>query len=141
MSWPSNSTLPEVDARSPVRQLNSVDLPAPFGPIRPRMSPCSSVTLAASTALKLPNAFVISRASRSIGRPFRDRRLGGLVADGPDPLDQSENAAWLETRDQHDDGPIDHEGQPCPLAAQEVVGDLLQRHQDGRADQRPKQQA
>src|SRR5437762_12030390 len=111
MSCPSNSTLPEVASRSPVRQLKKVDFPAPFGPMRPRMSPCSSVTLAASTALKLPKAFVTSRASRSIGSSFRHRLLGGLVADGPDPLDQGENAARLEPRDQHDDGAIDHEGE------------------------------
>src|SRR5207302_6122619 len=126
----------EVDARSPVRQLNRVDLPAPFGPIRPRMSPCSSVTLAASTALKLPKAFVISRASRSIAGSFRHRGLRGLVADGPDPLDQSENAAGLEAGDQHDDGAIDHEGEPRALAAQELVGDLLQRYQARRTHQR-----
>ena len=32
MSWPSKNTLPDVDSRSPVRQLKNVDLPAPFGP-------------------------------------------------------------------------------------------------------------
>src|SRR5436190_21029478 len=100
MSCPSNRTLPEVVVRSPVRQLKRVDLPAPFGPIRPRISPCSSVTLAASTALKLPKAFVTSRASRSIRSPFRGRGLRRLVADGPDPLDQGENAARLEAGDQ-----------------------------------------
>src|SRR3954466_11367544 len=130
MSWPSNETLPKVASRSPVRQLKKVDLPAPFGPIRPRISPCSSVTLAVSTALKLPKAFVTSRASRSIRLPFRHRRFCRLVADGPDTLDQSEDAARLEPRDQHDDRAINHEGQPSPLAAQKVVGDFLQRHQD-----------
>src|SRR5882724_11051552 len=108
MSCPSNRTLPEVASRSPVRQLKKVDFPAPCGPIRPRMSPCSSVTLAASTALKLPKALVTSRASRSIGGSFRHRGLGSRVADGPDPLDQSEDAARLKARDQHDDGAIDH---------------------------------
>src|SRR5689334_25390707 len=77
MSRPSNSTRPDVRPRSPVRQLKKVDLPAPFGPIRPRMSPCSSVTLAASTALKLPKAFVTSRASRSMGGSrSEERRVG-----------------------------------------------------------------
>src|SRR5947207_13218686 len=107
MSCPSNSTLPEVASRSPVRQLKKVDLPAPFGPIRPRMSPCSSVTLAASTALKLPKALVRSRASRSIGGSFRCRRPRGLVANGPDSLDQGENAARLKAGNQHDDGAVD----------------------------------
>src|SRR5258705_2138962 len=141
MSWPSNKTLPDVDSRSPVRQLNSVDLPAPFGPIRPRMSPCSSVTDAASTALKLPKAFVTLRASRSMGGSFRDRSLRCLVAEGPNPLHQRQNAARLKARDQYDDGAVDDKGQARALAAEQVVGDFLQRHQDRRTYQRPEQQA
>src|SRR3954447_11523238 len=113
MSWPSNKTVPEVESRSPVRQLNSVDLPAPFGPIRPRMSPCSSVTEALSTALKLPKALVTSRASRSMDRSCRNRRLRRLAALRPQPVDQGQNATGLETRDQHDDGAIDDKRQPC----------------------------
>src|SRR5947199_2977009 len=103
MSCPSNSTLPEVASRSPVRQLKKVDFPAPFGPIRPRISPCSSVTEAASTALKLPKAFVTSWASRSMGRSLRQFFLRRPVAFGQLPVDQRQNAAWLEPRDQHDD--------------------------------------
>src|SRR3954447_21560159 len=102
MSWPSDETLPKVASRSPVRQLKKVDFPAPFGPIRPRMSPCSSVTLAASTALKLPKALVMSRASRSIG--CSRRRLGfRRLALGPQPVNQCQNATRLEARDEDDD--------------------------------------
>src|SRR6185369_7997857 len=137
MSWPSNSTLPEVETRSPVRQLKKVDLPAPFGPIKPRMSPCSSVTLAASTALKLPKAFVTSRASRSMGGSFRD---SGRLAPGPHPVDQVQNAARLEPGDDHDDGAVNDERKARALAAEQIVGDLLQRHQDRRSHQRPEQQ-
>src|SRR3954469_8362564 len=108
MSWPSNKTVPEVEIRSPVRQLNSVDLPAPFGPIRPRISPCSSVTDASSTALKLPNAFVIPRASRSMA--------GSLICAGlASSHEQAEQAAGLEARDQHDDRAIQDEGEAGPL--------------------------
>jgi hypothetical protein len=82
MSCPSNKTLPMSTDRSPVRQLKNVDLPAPFGPISPRMSPCSSVTEAASTALKLPKAFVRLRASRSMGCS-RDCWLRGFVTFRP----------------------------------------------------------
>src|ERR1700722_6210062 len=130
MSCPSNSTSPEVASRSPVRQLKNVDLPAPFGPIRPRMSPCSSVTEAASTARKLPKAFVTLRASRSMGCSRRCCRRGGTAAPRPPPLDQCQDAPWLKARDQDDDGAIDHEGEPSALAAEQIVGDLLQRHQD-----------
>src|SRR6478735_12210019 len=137
MSWPSNSTLPEVETRSPVRQLKKVDLPAPFGPIKPRMSPGSSVTLAASTALKLPKALVTSRASRSMAGSLRGR---GRLASVQQPVDQGQNAARLEPGDDHDDGAIDDEGEARALAAQEIVGDFLQRHQDRRAHQRPEHQ-
>src|SRR5215218_9627216 len=139
MSWPSKNTLPEVAARSPVRQLKKVDLPAPFGPMRPRMSPCSSVTLAVSTALKLPKALVMSRASRSIG--CSPHRGFGRLAPGPQPVDQRQNPAGLEARDDDDDGAVDDEGQSRPLAAQQIVGDFFQRHQDRGAHQRPEQQA
>src|SRR5262245_25016621 len=142
MSWPSKKTFPSVAGRSPVRQLKKVDLPAPFGPIRPRMSPCSKVTLAESTALKLPKAFVMSRASRSMAGPLCwafFRRLGGAFRE--QAIDQLKDAAGLEARDQHDDAAIDHKGEACALAAEHAVGDLLQRHQDRRADERAEQQA
>src|SRR5690242_15440300 len=107
------------------------------------MSPCSSVTLAASTALKLPKALVMPCASSSMVRSC----CGGLLAQFPGlgaPLDGSrdkvENAAGLKARDQYDDGAIDHEGEASPLAAEPAVGELFQRHQDRGAHQRPEQQ-
>src|SRR5260370_16197446 len=142
MSWPSNKTLPDVDSRSPVRQLKKVDLPAPFGPIRPRMSPCSSVTEAASTALKLPKAFVTLRASRSMsGSPCTVDSRHLATSSRPEPVDQRQYAARLKARDQYNDGAVHDECEPCPLAAEQVVGDFLQRHQDRGADERSEQQA
>ena len=73
-SAPAKDTVPEVTGKSPVRQLKNVDLPAPLGPIRPRMSPSSTVTDASSTALKAPNALVTLRASISMAA--RDLGLG-----------------------------------------------------------------
>src|SRR5580693_4124770 len=125
MSWPSNSTSPDVASRSPVRQLKNVDLPAPFGPIRPRMSPCSSVTEAASTARKLPKALVILRASRSMAGSARGRRrFARLGAPLHDAVGERQQAAGLEARDQHDDRAIHHEGEPRALPAKLVVGDF-----------------
>src|SRR5260370_15466309 len=141
MSWPSNKSVPDVEKSSPVRQLNRVDLPAPFGPIRPRMSPCSRVTEAPSTALKLPKAFVTSRASRSMGCSRGDRWLRGFVTLRPQPLDERQNAAGLKARDQDNDRAVHDEGQPRALAAKQVVGDFLKRHQDRSAYQRSEQQA
>src|SRR4051812_38400673 len=140
MSRPSKKTLPDVDSKSPVRQLKNVDLPAPLGPIRPRMSPCSMVTDAVSTALKLPNAFVTSRASRSMAW-FRGNRMRGHFAPlRPKPFDQSQDAARLKTRDENDDGAIQHESQSRAFAAEQVVGDFLQWNQYRRTYQGTEQQ-
>src|SRR5689334_4259475 len=141
MSCPSNRTSPEVVCRSPVRQLKKVDLPAPFGPIRPRISPCSSLTEAASTALKLPNDLVRLRASRSMGGSRRGRGFGRFARLGPEPIDEHEDTARLEPCDQYDDGAVDYKGKTGPLATEQIVGNLLERHQDRRTDQRPEQQA
>src|SRR5664279_6152498 len=140
MSLPSNITCPEVETRSPVRQLKKVDLPAPLGPISPRISPCCSVTLAASTARKLPKALVMARASRSMGRSLlRGQRRGRLLPACPEPVDQGQDAAGLKPRDQDDDRAIEHEGQAGARATQPVVGNFLERHQNGRPYQRPEQ--
>src|SRR5215831_19258215 len=141
MSRPSNSTLPEVAMRSPVRQLKKVDLPAPLGPIRPRISPCSSVMLAASTALNLPNALVMLRASRSMVCPgceylFLVRRSGAPLQL---PRDQREDTARMKARNQNDDRTINHKGQSRAGAAEQTVGDFLERHQDCGANEPPEQ--
>ena len=72
---------------------------------------------------------------RLLPRPARRR-----LAPCPEPVDQRQNAARLEARDDHDDGAVDDEGEARALAAQQIVGDFLQRHQDRRAHQRPEQQ-
>src|SRR5688572_30817359 len=64
-SCPSKRIVPAVGARSPVRQLKKVDLPAPFGPMRPNTSPALTVIETSSTALKAPKAMVTLRASSS----------------------------------------------------------------------------
>src|SRR5258708_24633586 len=111
-SAPANITVPEVTGRSPVRQLKKVDLPAPLGPIRPRMSPSSTDTEALSTALKAPNALVtffasISMAPRRAGS--RRIRLGGGGGPRRPALEQGEQPARQEAGDDDDDGAIDHE--------------------------------
>src|SRR5215472_4381257 len=141
MSRPSNNTLPEVAVRSPVRQLKKVDLPEPLGPIRPRMSPCASVTLAASTALKLPNALVMLRASRSMVCPGCEYLFLVMRSGAPLqlPRDQGEDTARMKACDQNDDRTIDHKGQSRAPAAEQAVGDFLERHQDCGANERPEQ--
>ena len=50
ISRPSSSIVPDVGRSKPVMRLTSVDLPAPFGPIRPTTSCCRSSSVTSSTA-------------------------------------------------------------------------------------------
>src|SRR5215475_14397552 len=93
-SWPSNTMRPVVGSVSPAMQLKKVDLPAPFGPISPMISPWSTVRSAPDTARKLPKALETFLASSSMGPPPARRR---------DAMPQLEQAAGLEARNQHDD--------------------------------------
>src|SRR3954463_13340602 len=68
-SIPSNSTLPVVGSASPARQLKKVDLPAPFGPIRPMISPSSIERSAPATARRLPNVLETFSALSSMAPP------------------------------------------------------------------------
>src|ERR1700761_3441603 len=115
---------------SPVRQLKKVDLPAPFGPISPRMSPSSTETEASSTALKAPKALVMRRASISMAA-----RLFNGLGDCRLALEQRPGPARQETRDDHDDRAVDDVGEARALAAEVGIRQFLERHQDQRADQ------
>src|SRR5436305_10201502 len=97
-SSPPNRTDPAVGTRSPDRQLKNVDLPAPFGPIRPMMSPSSTSRSASETARKLPNVCVTERASSSMADLRRRRRPPHR-----EPLPKLEQTARLEARQQQDD--------------------------------------
>src|SRR6266568_1921439 len=136
-SSPSNRTDPAVGARSPERQLKNVDLPAPFGPIRPMMSPSRTSRSASDTARKLPNNCVTARASSSMAGL---ERLGCPPARG-EPEPELEQTARFEPRQQQDDAAIEDIGQTRSAAAECAVGGGLQRHQDDGADQRPEQGA
>ena len=54
MSRPANRTLPPLGAASPFSRLNSVVLPAPLGPMMPRISPSSTSKLTSWTAFSPP---------------------------------------------------------------------------------------
>src|SRR5262245_4384488 len=91
---------------------------------------------ALSTALKAPKALVMLRASSSIGLPRRCR----LARRAPRRSEHREDAAREEARNHDDDGAVDDEGKPGALAAEQTVGDFLQRNQDHGTDQRSEQQ-
>src|SRR5713226_5125418 len=91
-SVPAKMTRPLVDARSPTRQLKKVDLPAPFGPINPMISPSPTTRSAFDSAMKLPKARDTACASSSMDHP--------LLAAHPDAdaAPELEQPAGLEPR-------------------------------------------
>ena len=68
-SWPNSSTRPDDAGRMPVIRLNSVVLPAPFGPMMALRSPGMIFSDTPRTARKPPKAFDRSFSS-STGAPF-----------------------------------------------------------------------
>src|SRR3954462_7060378 len=116
-STPSNEMRPVVGSVSPARQLKKVDLPAPFGPIRPMISPSLIARSAPATARRLPKVFETFSALSSITPPeFRHNALPHLV-----------QPARLEARDDDDDAAIEDVGQPGAAAAEPGICGGLQR--------------
>ena len=79
MFLPANTIAPLVGGRKPLNRLKQVVLPAPFGPIRPTISPVSTMRLRLLTAARPPKRFDRSRASSSGMRQATG--LGGVRAD------------------------------------------------------------
>src|ERR1700722_10822223 len=135
-SAPLKTIRPVVGTVSPARQLKNVDLPAPFGPMRPMISPWSTSRSAPATARKLPNALETFFASSSMGafpKAFAER--------GHQAPPQFEQAARLETRNHDDDAAIEDVGQARSAAAEPAIGRGLQWDEDQRPDQRTEQRA
>ena len=65
MSVPSNRILPLVTGYMPVHMLKKVVLPAPFGPMMPKMSPSQICMFTSSTAFRPPKYLHTCCASRS----------------------------------------------------------------------------
>src|SRR4051794_2459334 len=120
---------PVVGSASPARQLKKVDLPAPFGPIRPMISPSSMDRSAPATARRLPNVFDTFSALSSTAPPeFRRDAVPHLM-----------QPAGLEARDDNDDAAVEDIREARAAAAEPGVGGGLQRNENQRADQRPVQ--
>src|SRR5436305_171809 len=69
MSSPSNRMCPEEGRNTPVRQLKNVLLPAPFGPIIARTSPCSTAKLTRLSAVRPPKRTVRSSVDNNDAAP------------------------------------------------------------------------
>src|ERR1700730_5176289 len=80
ISAPSNFIEPDVGANVPDSMLKIVLLPEPFGPIRPRISPLSTLKDTSLTAVNPPkrliNPLTTSTAARSSSKPVLLLRVG-----------------------------------------------------------------
>src|SRR6478752_3636920 len=116
----------------PVMTLKQVVLPAPLGPIRPRISPSSMWKLTSSRAVSPPNRRVTaSRLSTGsgMGGPFLDLALFERVdllleMAGPDGSSRRQHALWAVDREQHQ-GESEHEHAVLlePTEALREIGD------------------
>src|SRR6478736_4043165 len=126
-TWPSKRTEPVSLCRVPHMQLTSVDLPEPFGPIRPTRSPCITDRLRPSSATKppkrLPKFSTWSNGSAISALPvacWRRRRAASARSARRDDDEADQEKA--------DDQEVDGRGYGHG-------GDLLQRAEQDRADQ------
>src|SRR5580765_8015176 len=133
MLSPSKTIEPLVGRRKPLRRLKQVVLPAPFGPIRPTISPLSTLSSTSLTAARPPKNRVSPRVSRSAtksGRRARRRRRRGPprpeLAELPWQRDQT--AGQEQDRQEH----RDREEDRLVRAPAEGLGQ--QRQEDGADD-------
>ena len=83
ISSPSSQTRPEVGGKRPAMTLNSVDLPAPFGPIRPVIEPLAMLDRGAVDGTDAAEVHVqVLDPDHARPRPMRPapRRAGRLRA-------------------------------------------------------------
>src|SRR5579885_2621391 len=120
MSTPLKRMRPSVGARSPAMQLKKVDLPAPFGPIRPTISPASTESEASASATKPPKDLETLSVSSSMEDPGRE------------PPPELQQAAGLEAREDHDNAAVEDEGESAG-AAERGDDDHLHGDQDPEA--------
>src|SRR5262244_2154518 len=106
--WPASRAEPSSGGSTPFSTLKSVVLPAPFGPMIPRISPSAIEKLTSLTAFKPPNVrdtFSTSRSGpsvRSAARRGEGCPSEPAIADGP------EQAVGREQHD-GDDGDAVHD--------------------------------
>src|SRR5438309_4312291 len=137
-SMSENTIRPVVGGMSPATQLKKVDLPAPFGPINPTISPSPTSRLAFASATKLPKLRETSRALSSMTHRDAVTAARPPLRDAPGEIEQP---ARLEARQDHDDAAVEDVGEPRAAAPEQRVGRRLQRNEDDGAEQRAEQGA
>src|SRR5215208_5266143 len=88
-SNPSTSTRPALGSERPAMMRIVVVLPAPFGPRKPKISPCSAVSDRRSTAVKSPYFFVRSSIT-IIGVRLSSARLNLQIPQPYTPMAERE---------------------------------------------------
>src|SRR5438552_6910415 len=149
MSSPKKRIVPEEGGKSPVMQLNSVVLPAPFEPRTARRSPGRTVMVTSVSAASAPNIRVTPRSSSAAAEPKADRRSATLsmTASAPPRVRGAAAAepALVEAdhavrRPEHDDQKADTDQQAEAIAVQadldqEIEREGAQQDEDQRADE------
>src|SRR6516225_8307333 len=82
MSSPKKRIMPDDSGKSPVMQLKSVVLPAPFEPSTARRSPGRTVMVTSVRAASAPNSRVTPRSSSAAPAPTAERRWATLSMTG-----------------------------------------------------------
>src|SRR5262245_14034421 len=106
MSWPWKLTVPALGACSPAMTLNSVDLPAPLGPMTEKTSPCRTARLTSARAASAPKLLPSPDTSR-IG--ITRTGSGGRPPRSPQRRAEAEQPARHEEDDEDEDDADDHE--------------------------------
>src|SRR5712672_3183475 len=150
MSSPKKRIVPEEGGKSPVMQLNSVVLPAPFEPRTARRSPGRTVMVTSVSAASAPNIRVTPRNSSAAPAPTAEMRWATLsmavTSEGAAfGLGDAAAPAFPETdhairRPEHDDEEADADQKTEAVAVeanidQEVERERAQDDEDERADE------
>src|SRR3954468_24389831 len=149
MSSPKKRMVPEEGGKSPVMQLNSVVLPAPFEPRTARRSPGRTVMVTSVSAASAPNSRVTPRSSSAAPAPTENRRCatlsmasvrtdwGSRIALAPS-LPQSDHAVG---RPEHDGEEAEPDQKPEAIAVEPELDQHIERKgaqddEDERANER-----
>src|SRR4030095_16932662 len=137
MSSPKKRMVPEDGGKSPVTQLNSVVLPAPFEPSTARRSPGRTVMVTSVSAASAPNSRVTPRSSSAAPAPTDEKRgadlsmavasarasIGSGSATAP-ALPESDHAV---RRPKHDGKEAEADQQPEAIAIEPELDQQIER--------------
>src|SRR6266545_2197538 len=122
---PPSRTRPLVAGMEPAATENSVVLPAPLGPMRPRISPSSSRKSTLSTARRPPKCLLTDSPTRMA---VTWSRFPPVAEPAAGPQHQAGQAERLEENDQHQQDAVQAQVELGIAGEQELLDD----HEDDR---------